>query len=79
MQHLTEAERAYRRAALQSIQFLIAALVETEVAVPDWLVEWEQALVKARTSLEVRYLGTYMDTVSREVLGKEVPKVRGPF
>lgn len=66
---LTRDERAYRRGALQAIQFLLADLKGR--AVPLGLLmrvgSWEQALVAGRGSEDPAYLGKYLDEVRRRV------------
>lgn len=60
---LTESEKAYRRGALQAIQFLLADCRINHQLV----VKYEQSLVAARDSKDVRYLGAYMDEIRKDV------------
>jgi hypothetical protein len=66
---LDESERAYRRGALQAIQFLkeLISPVWTGPVASQVLNRFEQELIKGRTSEEVAYLGTYLDTVVQKV------------
>ncbi len=61
-------ERAYRRGALQAIEF---ALREITSLPPDQILEWlgryQQALVEGRSSLDMKYMGTYLDEVLKSV------------
>lgn len=65
---LTKDERAYRRGALQAIQFLIRDLYQTS---PHLLWQkialWEQELIAGRESSDPKYLGTYLDEVMSRV------------
>jgi hypothetical protein len=72
MQHLTESEKAYRRGALQTLQFIIPNLSYgmTGTQVINLLVKFQEALIKGRVSLDPKYLGTYMDTITKEVMGE---------
>lgn len=63
---LSKEERAYRRGALQAIQWLIASLGGQEPSL-EFLARWEQALVAGRTSLKARYLGTYLDEITSDL------------
>lgn len=70
MRCLTEAERAYRRGALQAIQFLrtdLIPLASNDIALWRMIGAYEQSLIQGRDSLEVGYLGTYMDEIRHRV------------
>ncbi len=68
---LTQAERAYRRGALQATQYLtqdLAGLCGLSVAdlqakLRARLADWVQALTAARGDEDPRYLGTYLDVI----------------
>lgn len=65
---LTKEERAYRRGALQAVEFLLGDVAGLPPGqIPARLAEWKQALVRARESGDLRYLGHYMDEVRADV------------
>ncbi len=66
---LNAEERAYRRGALQCLQFALASMPKflNASSYPLHLAEWEQALLKARDSEDPRYLGHYMDEIRKDV------------
>lgn len=67
---LTKEERAYRRGALQAIQFLVRMLQDCKCSEEAWKVisNWEQLLHKYRGDSHPRLQGTYLDTIMREML-----------
>lgn len=72
MLELTKEERAYRRGALQAIQFLIADLRQLgllEPRVAHAIACWQQELIAGRDSNELAYLGKYLDEIRRRVGG----------
>lgn len=74
---LTQEERAYRRGALQVVQFIIANMPKGDITqkgeslsgqvndIREYLASWEKELLKGRDSQEAKYLGTYCDTIRR--------------
>ena len=67
---MTQQERAYRRGALQAVQFLMEDLSGVDDSkLRERIAEWEQSLVAARDSEDVAYLGHFMDVVRGRVGG----------
>lgn len=68
MRQLTESERAYRRGALQALEFILSDLdTSSKEATTKHLSHWLQCLRGGRTSTDVAFLGTYLDTVREHV------------
>lgn len=61
---LTLEERAYRRGCLQALQFVDAS---PSIKIGCWG-EWIQALIQGRDSLDMKYLGKYLDEIYNDVL-----------
>lgn len=65
---LDEKERAYRRGALQAIQFLQTYLHGKDSSeYLGTIADWREKLLNARDSTNVKYLGTYLDEIRKEV------------
>lgn len=72
---LTETERAYRRGALQAVQYLMRSLHSNPIyradGTPSWLdyevlrrmTAWELALIAARDDPDPKWLGKYLDEI----------------
>lgn len=69
MLELTKDERAYRRGAVQSLEFLLAAMDMRwdKGQMMLFIGKWHQALLDGRGSTNPAYLGTYMDEIRKRV------------
>lgn len=68
MNELTKEERAYRRGALQSIEYLledISLLPACPITLRIGL--WALALKRGRNDIDTRYLGEYLDEIRKDV------------
>jgi hypothetical protein len=72
---LTEHERAYRRGAVQAVQYLIKDALDTlkpEQGAFALLSDWQQMLKAVRDDEDPELLGTFMDTVLQRIRDKRL-------
>ena len=65
---LTAEEHAYRRGALQALEYILADVtgIQSVLIIPR-LAQWQQALLKGRDDQDVIYLGKYLDEVTNRL------------
>lgn len=68
LKEISEVERAYRRGALQAIEWLTADLrTVPEERLRSRIAAWLVALRTVRTSANVRWLGNLLDEVEKDL------------